>query len=115
MRPLILLVSLSCLVLVPQADAWGTSIALAWDPPAQGIPDGYRIFYRFDGQGYDYARPAWQGPELTCWIRNLPDTRIRFVARAYNAAGESGDSNEATYTPTSPPVMAKPTGTTVER
>jgi hypothetical protein len=52
---------------------------------------------------------------LTCWIRNLPDTRIRFVARAYNAPGESGDSNEAIYTPTSPPSLIEPTGTAMER
>jgi hypothetical protein len=112
MRTLILVLLLSCFLLMPQT-AWGISIALAWDPPASGIPDGYRMFYRFDGQAYDYLHPAWEGPELTCWIRSLPDTRIRFVVRAYNAAGESGDSNEATYTPTSPPALSKPNSTQI--
>jgi hypothetical protein len=55
-------------------------------------------------QAYDCLHPPWQGPELTCIIKSLPDTRIKFVCRAYDAAGESGDANEATYTPTSPPL-----------
>jgi hypothetical protein len=54
-----------------------------------------------------------QGSELTCWIRNLPDTKIRFVVRAYNVAGESGDTEEAVYTPTSPPALTKPNRTLI--
>jgi len=101
-------------LLLAAAPAQAISVALAWDPPASGVPDGYRIFYRFDGAAYEYVHPAWQSPELTCCVRNLPDTRIRFVARAYNSSGESGDSNEAIYTPASAPMLAKPTGTAME-
>ena len=90
--------------------AYAIQVSLAWDPPATGTPDGYRLFYRLQGQSYNYSQPAWQGSTTTGTISNLQDTTTYFVVRAYNASGESGDSNEATYQPatTSPAISRSP-------
>jgi hypothetical protein len=71
-------------------------IKLAWD--ASNSADGYRLFYREQGEQYDYMRPAWEGSATQCRVYNLEDdTTYYFVVRAYNDFGESGDSNEASY------------------
>ena len=86
--------------------AQALQVTLAWGVPATGTPDGYRLFYRLQGQSYNYSQPAWQGSTTTGTISNLQDTTTYFVVRAYNASGESGDSNEATYQPAAPPAPA---------
>jgi hypothetical protein len=86
--------------------AHAIQVSLAWDPPATGTPDGYRLFYRLQDQSYDYSNPDWQGSTTTCTISNLQDVTTYFVVRAYNAAGESGDSNEAIYQPAVTPAAA---------
>ena len=69
-------------------------VTLAWD--ASAAADGYRIFYRAEGQNYNYTSPAWEGTGTTCTISGLDEsTTYHFVARAYNVQGESGNSNEA--------------------
>jgi hypothetical protein len=84
-------------LLCQAASAQAVQISLAWDPPATGTPDGYLVFYHLDGQSYNYSHPDWQGSDTTCTIPNLQDSTTYFVVRAYNAAGESPDSNEAVY------------------
>jgi len=83
-------------------------VTLEWDPSAGA--DGYRLFYREDGQNYNYNSPDWEGPGTTCTITGLEETKTyHFVARAYNGEGESGDSEPATYNPIGsnhPPVLA---------
>jgi Viral BACON domain len=79
--------------------AQAIQVTLAWDPPATGTVDGYRLFYHLEDQSYDYSHPDWQGSTTTCTISNLQDITTYFVVRAYNADGESGDSNEAIYQP----------------
>ena len=80
-------------------------VTLVWD--ASSGADGYRLFYREDGQGYNYATPDWEGSGTTCTIYGLDDlTTYHFVVRAYNANGESGDSLPATYTPPSSPTIS---------
>jgi hypothetical protein len=86
--------------------AHAVQVTLAWDPPATGALDGYRVFYRLQDESYDYNNPDWQGSTNTCTISNLQDTMTYFVVRAYNAAGESGNSNEAAYQPAATPEAA---------
>ncbi|MCD4762994.1 MAG: hypothetical protein K8R28_03105, partial [Desulfobacterales bacterium] len=84
--------------LFPQ-NVYSLDVPLAWDPNSEDNLAGYRIFYREDGQSYDYEEPAWEGSKTTCTIYNLNDnTTYYFVARAFDTLGsESGDSNEACY------------------
>jgi hypothetical protein len=107
---LALLMALIFLLCQP-GSAQALQITLAWDPPATGTPDGYVVFYHLDGQSYDYSHPDWQGSGTACTIPNLQDTTTYFVVRAYNAAGESPDSNEAVYQPaatSSPDISRSP-------
>ena len=83
-------------ILLCTSVAFALDITLAWD--ATSGADGYRVFYREDGQSYNYLSPAWEGDATTCTIYGLDDSTIyHFVARAYNAEGESGNSNEVTH------------------
>jgi hypothetical protein len=85
-------------ILVPASAAAVIDVNLEWDPSPGA--DGYKVFSREEGQPYDYGVPDWEGSETTCTIFNLNDnTTYHFVARAYNGQGDSGDSNEATYSP----------------
>jgi PKD repeat protein len=68
-------------------------VTLAWD--ASSGADGYRLFYREDGQNYDYSSRDWEGTGTTCIIPGLDEsTTYHFVVRAFNDNGESGNSNE---------------------
>jgi hypothetical protein len=96
----------SLIILSYASPAHAIQVSLAWDPPATGTPDGYRVFYRLQEQSYDYSNPDWQGSDTTCTISNLRDITTYFVVRAYNAVGESGDSNEAIYQPAATPTPA---------
>jgi len=78
------------------AIASARDITLAWN--ASNRADGYRLFYREQGEHYDYMRPDWEGSDTKCRVINLDDdATYYFVIRAYNHFGESGDSNEARY------------------
>jgi hypothetical protein len=78
-------------------------ITLAWDANTEPTLDGYRVFYRQEGDSYKYNHPDWAGgcTETTCTIHGLDDnTRYYFVARAVDDEGnESADSNEVCYQP----------------
>jgi len=97
-RLLLLLTFALVFFLFPQ-NVYSLDVPLAWDPNSEDNLAGYRIFYREDGQSYDYEEPAWEGSKTTCTIYNLNDnTTYYFVARAFDTLGsESGDSNEACY------------------
>lgn len=86
---IIFILSMSCSAL---------NVTLAWDANSEEDLEGYRIFYRQDGQNYDYDNPAWQGAAITCTISDLDDnTTYHFVARAYDTSdNESTDSDEVT-------------------
>ena len=72
-------------------------VTLAWDSSPGA--EGYRLFYREDGQNYDYSSPDWEGTATTATISGLDESiTYHFVARAFNQYGESANSNEATYT-----------------
>jgi hypothetical protein len=83
--------------------AFAVDVNLEWDGSSGA--DGYRLFVREDGQSYNYDFPDWEGSGTSCTIYGLDDGRIyHFVVRAYNAEGESGNSNEAHY-PESQPIL----------
>lgn len=85
--------------------AQAAQVTLQWDAndPA---PDGYRVFQRVAGQTYNYKAPVCDTKATQCTITGLATaTLYYFVARAYVAADESGDSNEVGYKPpVAPPV-----------
>jgi hypothetical protein len=101
------------LFLFPQ-NVYAVDVTLAWDPNSEGDLAGYRIFYRLEGQSYDYDHPdkeLWltggEGKEQlenpdqpSCTIYGLDDNTTYFVARAFDEAlNESSDSNEVAYEP----------------
>jgi PKD repeat protein len=95
------LVIFFCILFSPSVALALVDVTLAWD--ASSGADGYRLFYREDGQNYNYSSPDWEGPGTTCTIYGLSDTTTyHFVVRAYNAYEESGDSNEAHLYASSP-------------
>ena len=91
------------LFLFPQ-NAHAVDVTLAWDANSEDDLAGYKVFYRTEGQNYNYNDPAWEGDktETTCTIYNLDDhTTHCFVARAFDTSdNESADSNEVCYQPT---------------
>ena len=61
-------------------------VTLAWN--ASSGADGYRLFYREEGQNYNYNSPDWEGTGTTCIIPGLDEsTTYHFVVRAYNTNG----------------------------
>ena len=89
--------------LVFPQNACAVDITLAWDANSEPDLDGYRIFYRQQGESYSYNHPDWVGgcTETTCTIYGLDDnTTYYFVARAVDEEGnESTNSNEVCYQP----------------
>jgi len=96
--PLILILLLSA------QDLFSAEVTLAWNSNSDPNLDGYKIFYRQEGDTYNYDHPAWAGnhTETTCTIYGLDDnTTYYFVARAVDVEGnESADSDEVCYEPT---------------
>ena len=56
-------------------NVYAAQVTLQWDAN-EVTPDGYKIFQRISGTGYDYSNPAWQGTALTTTISNLDDTKV---------------------------------------
>ena len=83
-------------ILMCPALALSADVTLAWDPPETGQVDGYKLFYREQGQSYNYNQPACDVVDTTCTVTDLDDagTTYYFVVRAYNSNGASGNSNE---------------------
>jgi len=95
------------LLLLSPHSARAADVTLAWDANTEADLAGYRIFYREEGQNYDYNNPGWEGTATTCTISALNDnTTYYFVARAFDTSNnESGDSDEVCYRPNRPPVL----------
>ncbi len=75
---------------------YAATIHLAWDP-SSGTVNGYRIYYGTSSG--NYPNRVEVGNVTECTISDLQDgITYYFVARAYNDYGESGNSNEVTWT-----------------
>jgi hypothetical protein len=85
----------------PTNVAHALDLSFAWDVNTEPDLAGYRLFYREEGQNYDYDNRTWEGIETTCTIYGLDDnTTYYFVVRAYNVYGdESENSNEVCCEP----------------
>jgi hypothetical protein len=98
-RPYLLILAICVFFFIPiyPSIALAVDVTLAWD--ASSGADGYRLFSREEGQSYNYNWPDWEGADTTGTVTGLAqDTTYYFVVRAYNAYGESGDSNEESTT-----------------
>lgn len=89
------MISLAALVTVAMA----AGPKLVWDA-SSGPVDGYRVYWGTAAGVHPNSKDV--GPKLEEPISDLngllPGTQYFFVVRAYNTAGESGDSNEVNYT-----------------
>jgi hypothetical protein len=104
----IIVAAAACLLLCWQA-ALAAEVSLQWDAN-ESPPEGYRAFYRTEGQPYDYSAPAWNGTETTCTISDLAEGQTYyFVVRAYEGDTESGDSNEVSWQAAIIPAGIQPT------
>ncbi|MEA1947795.1 MAG: fibronectin type III domain-containing protein, partial [Thermodesulfobacteriota bacterium] len=73
-------------------------LSFAWDANTEPDLDGYRIFYRLEGQNYDYNNPAWETIETSCTIFGLDDnTSYYFVSRAYDIYGNESVNSVELY------------------
>jgi len=86
---------------------WAVNATLTWNANTEDDLAGYRIFYREEGQSYNYNSPTYEGTATTCIIPDLEDnTTYYFVVRAFDTSdNESTDSAEACYLPNRPPVL----------
>lgn len=50
--------------------AAGAGVTIMWDAN-DPVPDGYRVYHRWEGGTYDYAVHHWQGSEITTTITDL--------------------------------------------
>lgn len=87
------------------------SANLSWNESTttgQNAPTGYNIYYG-TAVGGPYATKHAAGLALSTTVPSLTaGVRYCFVATAFNAAGESGYSNEACATIPFPPASAAP-------
>jgi len=76
--------------------AGAIDITLQWTPNNEPDLAGYRVFYREEGQSYDYENPCWESVDPVCTVYDLDETKTYyFVVRAFDTSGsESSDSNE---------------------
>ena len=81
--------------------AFAVGITLEWGLSIGPDLAGYRVFYRAEGEDYNYNTPGWEGTERTCTIYGLADnTAYCFVARAFDSSyNETSNSNEVCYQP----------------
>jgi Fibronectin type III domain len=78
------------------SSAYAMDITLQW--AAINSPDlaGYKVFYRQNGQSYDYNKPYWECTAPECTVYDLDATQTYyFVVRAFDNEGNtSTNSNE---------------------
>jgi hypothetical protein len=71
-------------------------VTLQWTPNNEPNLAGYKVFYRQEGQSYNYTDPNWETTDPTCVIYDLNETdTYYFIVRAFSTEGfESANSNE---------------------
>ena len=106
----LLLVLLMSLVLIVSVDAW----ELSWDA-SDGDPDGYNVFYCTVETSEDITETD-VGHVLVFELDNLgllTATRYEFWVTAYNATGESSDSDHLRWTYPKDPIIIETLGAPV--
>ncbi len=77
--------------------AVAADIHLKWDA-SKGEVTGYRIYYSHTSGSYSSNNSIDVGNVTDYTIKNFsPNSAYFFVVRAYNSAGESGNSNEVSW------------------
>jgi hypothetical protein len=108
MKPLTVVI---VLLLASLAAAPAVSITLAWNPSATpGVQ--YRVKWGFASGAVNHTHPVEAAFALTTTIEEpwAPGTTVYFTAYAWNEGGESGPSNEVSYTvPLAPTPTPTPT------
>lgn len=71
-------------------------VTLKWIPNNEPNLAGYKVFYRQEGQSYNFTDPYWETTEPTCTIYDLDETKTYyFVVRAFSHEDfQSDNSNE---------------------
>ncbi|MFZ0482575.1 MAG: fibronectin type III domain-containing protein [Desulfobacterales bacterium] len=71
-------------------------VTLKWTPNNESNLAGYTVFYRQEGQPYNYTTPYWETTDPACTIYDLDETQTYyFTVRAFSTEGfQSGNSNE---------------------
>lgn len=100
-RCFIYFVPLILILILSAQNLFSAEVTLSWNSNSDPNLDGYKIFCRQEGEGYNYNHPDWVGnhTETTCTIYGLDDnTTYYFVARAVDLeSNESADSDEVCY------------------
>ena len=83
-----------------------SNITFAWDTSSGAT--GYRVYQSTTSGVYNKTTgKVCDTALLTCVVSNIPDGKYYFVATAYNATGESVNSNELSAT-LAPPIPGVP-------
>ena len=75
---------------------YATDVTLKWTPNNEPNLAGYTVFYREEGQSYNYTSPYWETTDPMCTIYELDETKTYyFTVRAFSTEGfQSSNSNE---------------------
>jgi len=89
---LIFILLLFCFV----TSGYAIDVSLKWTPNNESNLAGYTVFYRQEGQSYNYTNPYWETTDPTCTIYGLDETQTYyFIVRAFSTEGfQSDNSNE---------------------
>ena len=68
---LILAFSVFFSILIYPSIALAVDVILTWDPTSGA--DGYRLFYRKEGNSYDYNSPDWEAAATTATVTDRND------------------------------------------
>jgi hypothetical protein len=75
-------------------DAQAGEVTIDWDHN-NPLPEGYRVFMRYDDNPYDYSTPIWEGSASRTEKITIDDNRLAsFVVRAFVGDLSSEDSEE---------------------
>ncbi|MDH3835116.1 MAG: fibronectin type III domain-containing protein [Desulfobacteraceae bacterium] len=75
---------------------YAIDVTLNWTPNNESNLAGYAVFYRQEGQSYNYTNPYFETTEPTCTVYDLDENQTYyFIVRAFSTEGfQSANSNE---------------------